>query len=499
MTNQAGVDSLHPTYPAANQDWVLMRVTAAGPRAVKNRGEVYLPPTASMRLGGMRPGEPGKRAYDAYRARAVVPTLVSDAIDSLLGAMHYKPATISLPARLEPLRMRATVRGETLAQLLMRINRYQLREGRCGLLGEVPDGLVGDAVVPYIAVYEAPTIINWDDGARDEITAQTLNLVVLDEREYERDGFDWHDVDKWRVLVLGDFDDNEAGRSDQVVYRVGVFREADSYNEADLVTPLINGSPSSEIPFVFVNTCDIVPDPDAPPLIGVASRQISIYQMDADHRHALHMTGQDTLVVKGQEVAEGNTKRAPIRVGADAVIRVSAEGGDAYYVGVSGTGLIEQREYIDRDYKAAAEIGARLLDSGTNTESGAALRQRVAARTASLQQIALTGATALEDLLRKLGRWMGLDEASLAEISITPNTDFADAPIDGRSLVDIMTAKRMGLMLSNESVHALLRARGMTDMTLDEERDALDAEAEVGGDLGSVGQPGVAGGGPDDV
>lgn len=494
-TDDKGLASRHPTYPAANEDWILMRHCAAGPRAVKNQGERYLPRTRSMELDGMNVGEPGRAAYSAYKARAVVPSLVPEAIESLLGAMHYKPPTISLPDRLEPIRYAATVHGESLEQLLIRINRLQLREGRCGLLGEVPDGVPGDAVVPYIAVYEAPSIINWDDGARDEITSQSLNLVVLDEREYEREGFSWDDRDKWRVLMLGEFVPNEREGAVGATYRVGVFREADAYNEADMIEPVIAGEPAREIPFVFVNTCDIVPDPDDPPLMGVAVRQISIYQLDADHRQALHMTGQDTLVVRGLETPEGKTRREPIRVGAGAVIRVIAEGGDAKFVGVSGTGLAEQRAYIEADYRLAAEIGAKLLDSDRAAESGAALHQRVSARTASLQQIALTGAAGLEELLKKLGRWMGLDAAALDEISVVPNTDFADTPLDGRSLVDIMTAKRMGLPLSEDSLHALLRSRGLTDRTLDEERDLLEAESPAGGLPGVAGQPG--GGGDD--
>jgi hypothetical protein len=184
----------HPLYLLRTEDWQQMRDTHAGERQVKERGQLYLPPTSGMVVDKVDVTDsPGYKAYQAYKKRAVFPAFVNEAVQNLLGMMHSKPPVIKLPKALEPLRKRATVHGEPLEQLLAKVNEEQLVSGRGGLLLDLPKQATLGAVLPYIAMYQAEKVTNWDAGRVDNPVLQSLNMVCLDESEFERqpDGFSW--------------------------------------------------------------------------------------------------------------------------------------------------------------------------------------------------------------------------------------------------------------------------------------------------------------------
>ena len=466
--------SQHPEYSTRLADWVLMRDSHKGERQIKDKGTLYLSATPGQEYDGMQPSQPGKKNYDAYKARARYHDFIVQAVEALIGVMHHKPPNIELPKKMEPLLERGTVKGEPLDVLLRRINTEQLITGRVGLLADVPDGSPV-STLPYVATYVAEDILNWDDGRREEISLQNLNLVVLDESEYERVSmFDWRQEQKTRVLVLGDLSANEPEM--QGLYRQAVFAGNDTdFNESALLVPSIGGRVLNKIPFVFVNAKDIVPETDAPPLLGLANLALTVYRAEADYRQTLFMQGQDTLVIKG--MASGGSNDAvgedDIRAGAGATIYVSEEG-DAKYIGVSSDGLREQRESLQNDKKEAAEIGGKLLDTrGKEAESGDALRIRVSARTASLNQIALAGAEGLKSILKTIAEWVGADPEGVV---VEPNLDFADDSLDGRTLVDIMTAKTMGAPISLRTIHNTMKEKDMTELEFEEELAEIESE-----------------------
>ncbi len=431
----------------------------------------------------------GYQAYVAYKRRAVVPDLMKDAVEAMIGVMHHKPPVIELPESMEPLREFATLRNESLEMLLRRINEEQLVTGRCGLLADIPmtpsqpTGNVKAAAMtttlsdlPYIALYEAEDIINWDEGRRDGIEVENLNFVSLDETEFERDNeFEWEEQKKYRVLILGEVDENEP--QGMGTYRVGVFRENDvTFNEEVLIEPSYRGNRLNMIPFVFVNSCDIVATPDVPPLLGISNLVLTIYRGEADYRQNLFMQGQDTLVTIG--LGEQDEQ---LRVGAGGRIDLPT-GGDAKFIGVSNHGISEQREALENDYNRAMQKGGQLLDSTSRErESGDALKIRVAARTATLNRLALTGAFGLEQILKKIAVWIGADPE---QVSVQPNLDFVDDQFKPDDLVKLISAKNLGAPIALETVHRWLQNQDMTDLEFEEEVAKIEEEQELS--LGST-------------
>lgn len=47
------VSSVHPLYSEHIEDWIQLRDAAKGERAVKEKGQTYLPPTSGMILDGL--------------------------------------------------------------------------------------------------------------------------------------------------------------------------------------------------------------------------------------------------------------------------------------------------------------------------------------------------------------------------------------------------------------------------------------------------------------
>lgn len=473
------VDSTHPLYAEALEDWVTITDTHAGERAIKAKGVLYLRPTSGMISDGMSLGQDGLAAYINYKIRARFPDSVNTAVDALVGIMHTKSPTIQLPVVMEPMMDNATNLGESLEVLLRRINVAQLISGRIGLLLDIPqDAAVG--TLPYIATYNAIDILNWDDGkANADLVFKNLNLVSLYEGGPVRNvDFDWQQKDKYRVLVLGDVLANEG--SGQGVYRVGVFEQrGTAFSEANLIEPSLAGRTLDFIPFTFINASDIVAAPDKPPLLGLAALALGIYRGEADYRQALFMQGQDTLVVSGV-----SDKDQSFRTGAGAAI-ILPVGGAAKFIGVDSTGLSEMRSALENDKAEAAQKGGNLIDTSSRAkESGDALRIRVVARTATLNQIAKTGAFGLQRSLRQVAMWIG---ANPDEVVVTPNLDFVNDTLGGEELIKLATAKSLGAPLSNISIHKQMEEKGLTDMTLDEEMDAIEEEQPVGGatELGS--------------
>lgn len=487
------INAEHPFYFEFREDWITMRDLYRGERVVKRKGEHYLPATSGMRIDGMgsnaqSKAKPGQSAYDAYRKRAYFADYVKDGVEALIGMMHQKPATFEIPPQLEPLVEKCTLTGEGLQELLRRINTEQLIAGRVGLLADLPaqlpdpqPGSLPDSVLPYIALYIAEAMINWDNSDLEE-GYHALNMVVLNESGFYRwENFTWRELTKYRVLQLGDMlTDEEDGAAD---YKMGTFTDKEGannlvYNVDAMASPMYMGRKLQEIPFVFINTKDINPTPDDPPLLGLARLALAIYRGDADYRQTLFMSGQDTLVVTGGvRKTDGTAQDEPLRVGAGARIDVEV-GGDAKYIGVTANGLSEQRQSLENDRALASQKAGRLIQAGPSKqdESGEALKTRITAQTATLNQIALAGAKGLENLLKIMAKWIGLSQTVIDSIKVTPNLEFADFALVAQDIVQLMTAKQLGAPLSKESIHGILVDRGITQLSFDDEMAKIEEE-----------------------
>jgi hypothetical protein len=200
----------------------------------------------------------------------------------------------------------------------------------------------------------------------------------------------------------------------------------------------------------------------------------AMYRGEADYRQNLFMQGQDTLITIGGVMHRDATQpNAPLRTGAGSRIDMEA-GGDAKYIGVNSAGLPEQRTAISNDRQRAEVRSGQLVKVGIgDKESGEALKTRLAAQTATLRQIALTGGAALEAQLKYAAIWMGEDPNA---VKIEVNEEFSSTLVTGQDAFQLMQAKDLGLPISYESIHAYMVDRGITKKNYEDEFKAIQAE-----------------------
>lgn len=456
----------HPDYDAFLPSWELLRTAMGGEDDVKRAGEKYLPVKSGIEA--LSDPEARKRAYERYKQRAEFPDLVALTVRGAVGTMLVKPAEVELPKVLEPLRLNATRDGLTLEALHRRIATELMLTGRYGILPGI-----GTDGSPYLSGYVAESIINWDTN--DE---QVADFLVLDEthKVRNRETGAWEDHEQYRECYIED------GR-----YLARVWTRQGNELVPGEVTEAADRRqrPLDFLPFVFINTSDLTPNPDDVPLYGLAKIALRIYRMDADLTTSLHMTSEPTPVVSGyDDPAEAVTQgKVPRGIGA-ATLWVLPKGGDAKFLEFNGPGIQKQEDVIQRNYERAIMFGAQLLsDQARAQESGEARRVRLDSQHATLKGIAMTSAAGLERALKNVAKWMDADPD---EVSVVPNLDFFERNLQPQE-IDALVRGWMAGAFSRYTLFGNLQRGGVVaeDRTYEEELEAIEAE---GGSLGLIGR-----------
>lgn len=479
----ATIEETHPDYDSWLLDWELMEDCEGGERAVKDRGSRYLPPTAGMEADGLQnENQEGYKAYRRYITRARFPELVGPALGVMVGVMGTKPPKITVPDSLAPMLERCSKEGESAEVLLRRIHRGILNRGRLGLLVDLPNAAAGVDVMPYISVYEAQKIRNWDERDGPDGRKQ-LYYLVLDESGNARAaaGGGWTSVKKYLELML----DPVSGKY------TAVRHEETSAGVMPTMTVLPNfaGNQLDFIPFTCAGPLDLTIQPDRPPLLPLANSAIGIYRLEADYRQALFIQGQDTLVLIGGD--DGKT----YRLGAEAIITLPV-GSDAKYVGAGSGGLPEMREALQNDKAEAAQLGAQLLRTSSDAEAAETLRIRLGSQTADLTTIARSAASALEQALRHAAIMKGMTpEQAKEQVSVEPNLDFVNTMLAASELLQMIQAKNLGAPISLRTIHDVMRQRELTSLEYEDELDEIGNEkpiiAPTGGTTGDPGSDAI--------
>lgn len=433
------VDTRHPDYINHQGEWKLMRDCERGPVAISEAGINYLP----MPSGFAGAPDGGVAMYGAYRQRARFPDILAPTVRGMVGLIHRKEAQIELPTAMEPLWEKCTKEGLTLEAFHMTITQELLRTGRFGVLADAaPEG----SDIPFLAGYTTEAIINWSKEG---------DFYVLDESGLVRDKFVWKDNKQFRALELVD------GKYVQTLYT------SNAEDSGEEINPTKRGTGALEdIPFVIATPNELSNFIGEIPLIGVARASVAIYQLDADYRLQLFMSGQETLFVIG-------TDKKPPMIGASVVVALP-ENGDAKYVGPSGSGMAaHQVAILDAKHDAVA-AGAQLFDQQAGQESGEALRLRYGAQSATLLSIAQTSAACLERSLRNIAIFMNLDPETVV---VKPNLRFVDVVMTAQDATELMKLW-MGAAISKETLFENLQRGEIVSEEADfqEEEDKIATE-----------------------
>ncbi|TPU95038.1 DUF4055 domain-containing protein [Acinetobacter baumannii] len=380
------VTDKHPQYIAAQKAWLIMRDAVAGEEEIKQAQTKYLSKSAGM-IEAEKQGDTTGAIYKAYLSRAQYPLWVQDSLRTMIGLVSkLEPNIVIESSLLKGLIDNATNDGFGLKQLFIRICLELLEFGRCGLLVDV------DANgVPYFALYDALSIINWKENSVDG--RKDLKLLVLEEQfDNSEDEFGHDTRTVHRVLSM-----------DNGVLTVRLF---DGSSVEDK-TPDLGKNMLSFTPFVFCGTNDNSPQVGTVPLLTMAKAALKYYQLSADYFQSLHHTAHPQPWINGLD--DG----ADISVtGVMAVWDLPGES-QCGYLEISGNGIELTKKEMDAQKNAALEAGAKVIDTNTQ-ESGEARRARQDDQHASLHSIVMCAAQAIEQAIKYAAQWLKLNPSKYA-------------------------------------------------------------------------------------
>lgn len=349
------VKSEHPRLAELKPVYKLIRDVLSGPLAIKKAGTLYLPnpdPTDSSEYSVAR--------YQNYLDRAIFFEATYRTHEAFVGQVFYRETQVEVPEQLEVIVVNADGQGIGLIQQSKNAVGEVLALGRGGLYTDytTAPGSIGatvadqqsGAVRPIISFYQAENIINWRHSVINN--QRTLSLVVLLEQyEAEDDGFDIKLKDQYRVLKL----DKTSGNLVCQIWRDGViFGEPTNPTRGD-------GTPWKRIPFEFIGSRDNDPDPDKPPMEGMAHVNIGHYRNSADYEEMVFISGQPTPYASGiTEVWMKEYWKGEIHLGSREFIPLPANG---------QLGLLQMetstiaKEAMDQKESQLVALGAKLIES----------------------------------------------------------------------------------------------------------------------------------------
>lgn len=437
------VKTLHPAMTTVRRaEWQLMRDAMDGEGEVKQRSTEYLP----MPSGFASQDDGGKAMYAAYANRAQFPEFLAPSVGAMIGIIHGQEWQVEVPNAMGYLWEDADGDGLPLEAFMRRITRELLVIGSYAVLTDAPKG-GGD---PYLSGYRRDRLINWDK-----------DWWVLDETTMQRNGFAWEQLERYLLLSV------DGGGYTPILL--------DSKGEQieEIIVRSRGGGLLPRIPFVVGNAMDLSPRIEAPPLIGVARAALAFYQLSADYRHQLYMSGQETLVA-----IDGDS---PPAVGAGVVweMRGTADRApDLKYVSPTCAGIDAHDAAMMRQREAAMQAGARLFEqTPQGAESGEAKKLRYHSETATLLSVAQNSALLLERALKNAAMIMGLPED---DIVVTPPKDLMDRTMSPQDFAALFGVYSQGGM-SWDTYFENGQRGGIfsNEITAEEENARLDAPSAV--------------------
>lgn len=429
----------------------LIRDCLDGEDAVKDQGQLYVPKPDGMTA----------QNYTHYLDRACFYGAPEMTLRALVGLALRKDPVVSLPPRLEPMRLNATHDQAPISILIDDMVREVATMGRFGILLDFPTENANANTVPHFSTFNAESIEDFSTGFVDGRKVLTRVHLASDE--------DWEDAAVTYELIL------EAG-----VYQFRRFIRDHHKNRVDVGEnhiPTINGKPLNYIPFVMVSHEGLRPEHVTPPFLSLCKVAISHFKNSADREHAIFLTASPTPWVAGSIPAN----KVPTQIGSGAVWTLP-EGTEVGMLEFTGAGVAAMKEIMEEKSETMISLGARMLSSTVNrNETIDTATQRTRSELALLHGVVVAVETALNRLLRLAAEWVG-DNPD--EATVTLSRDFIETSMEPKMIEQQMKLYLSGI-ISRASLHENLQNGEIVraDRSWEAEKDLID---EDGGDISPI-------------
>ena len=433
-------------------EYRLIRACLDGEQAIRDAGQLYTPKPSAM-----QPDD-----YVAYLARGSFYDAPAATLRLMTGLALRKDPILHLPARLEPLRLRATVDKAPFQIMVEDIVREVLAMGRYGLLLDFPRAGNTALTTPHFVGFNAENIDEVETAYVDGMLEVVRVVLATDERH---DG-----ADVFLELALEDS-----------IYQIRRFvRQGPSEKRVDIeegIIPQVNGRALDFIPFLMVSHQGIRPSDVRPPFSGLCRVALSHFRNSCDREHAIFLTSAPTPWVSGSLTED----RIPRAIGAGA-LWVLPEGSQVGMLEFTGAGVSAMKELMEEKIEVMAQLGARMLTTTVNrNESIETATQRTRGELSLLHGTVVSVEAGINKLLRIAAEWVG---APPAEAHVEMSRDFIEATLNGKQIEGLVKLWQSG-GISHRTLYENLQAGEVAspDRTFEQEREMI---ADEGGDMGAT-------------
>lgn len=487
---------VHPEYDYWSRDWTKIRDCIAGEREIKRKTKEYL-----KQLKGQ-----DEEDYGQYLERAVFYNMTGQTVAGMLGQVFRRPPQIrNLPVKFKDAVADFAKDGTSHWNFAKTVGREQISLGRCGVMVDAPTmDVIGKQPTSFAIAYAAENIIDWDfesvegfyritrvllrefrrdDGTEpepdwDKLTTSQARKIRR-ERETtrcaERAGYlrqaqarvrtgGYTYVTVFRELVLERVD----GKN---VYKQYLYKDDPTGNPSHAVTPVVRGNTLDFIPFKFFGASSNSPSIEKPPVLDIATLNLSHYRSYAELEYGRLFTALPVYY------AASNDENAEYHIGPNVVWEIDPSGPAPGILEYKAQGLGAIEKGLTQKEQQIAAIGGRLMPGTTKSVSES--DNQVVLREANEQALLLDVVGAMEEGMRDVVRWwlmfrdVPLSES--ADLRYEMDTRFLSAPIGAREMRAIHLLYADGIIPVEVLYEYLKKAEIVPEtVTLEEFRTALD-------------------------
>lgn len=437
----------YPEYLELSECREIVDDCLAGQRTIKSKME-YLPPNAWQRK---HPDQ-----YNAFLYRALFPGETEYALEIYNGLFSIGEPTITLPpdGRLDYMINTASVYGDGLKQVQIRLNNEQMSHGlRCMLL-EVRS----DRERPFmIREYDAGKFLRSHFTSIDG--ESVCDFILIDESTMEFSPEDMRDypVFRFRVFAL-DADGYYYQRRCCPKEVMQGFDYLNPPQDDETVYPSVSGVRFTRIPFVWCNANGLSGSSfDNPPLLPMAQTEIKLYMAMAYHSQHIYMNTQEFLVFTG---VGKDFDIGKVTVGAGAGVSLDKPDAKAFYVSTNGVGFTAEAEEIT-ELKAMIEEKRLSLMSAKSHQSGTVVGLMQNSQSAPLRRVVNVSGEAITQILRYACRWLGYGDDVCEAVKYIPCEQFASPRVNLSEFISLCRAVMDGdVMMLEEDLFKMAKDSG---------------------------------------
>jgi hypothetical protein len=458
----------HPLYLESMNEWEVVRDTMKGEKAIKSKGEQYLPKAAGK----------SREEYTAYTRRVKFKSFVRRTADGLHGEVFKKPPFITGDES-EPFKellKNVNLEGDSLEQFASDISWDCMQTNWGGILVDYTKSAAMNKLEaensggrPYMKWYKAENVVNWFYDTTSG--APRLSLVVL--REYENiatDEFSHVYVPIYRVLKLVE------GRYVQEVYK----SVDGKYALVEQPPVLMGGNAITTIPFFPCSA----KAPEDSMLLDLAHENISYYQLEADYRDYLHWGSLVTGIItnwsppESMKKKDGSYKDIPVGGGSFLILSSNNDKApDAKFLETTGSAAQQHITAMGESKSTMGVLGAHII---TQEKRGVETAEAARIHRQGEHAVLATFANAISEQLSLavcfMAKWQGIE----TEFTIALNTDYDFTKISEQFMSMILNGRNTG-DLPRSAVFEAWKKQGVLpeNMTVEEYLDELRKDDEL--------------------